>query len=179
MKIAKACAFILFASSISFVNAARIVGSTSSSVTLSISTASSCVFEGNALPEFDMADDYNAASFTTAAQGDVTVYAYCNHLTPITNRTLTGSTGTSTIQAGKNNGVLTTLTKDVPGPVGPNNSLIVKVWYIVGNTKQIMTGDYKGATRYATQIKAGYTAPAQFGASSGDYKGQVSFKIEF
>ncbi|AZI44137.1 hypothetical protein EHF33_14625 [Deinococcus psychrotolerans] len=152
---------------------AALAAQSSTTIPLNVTTSSSCVFDqANSAPTIDLYPEYKAGSVTSGPQGQVSVSVYCNKNTPISQRTLIGTTSTSTPGAH----VTAVLTQFSPGTT---DQLNVEAWFVTGPNSPVINGTYRGATRSVTLVNAGWPSAPQFNASSGFYTGSVSLVISF
>ena len=139
---------------------------------INATTLNSCVIDpSNINPSIFLDPDYEAALSYSGSAASIPITVFCNKNTPITQRSITDNSVTTT--AGESNSVETTLTK-----VGGTDTLNVRVWFTVLMGGPVFAGPFLGATRYTTRIDAGWKG-GQFGASSGFYSGSVLFTITF
>lgn len=147
---------------------------TSTAVPVTAVTQSACQFDtANSSPTIDL-PDYAAAEATTytGELAQVSISVYCNAGTPLTARTIGGSSAAVNIATA----VPVVLRKDGVINAPAINAL---VWYTAGSSNTVTSGTFQGARRYVSVIRAGWPTQAQFSAPTGFYSGTVDFTVEF
>jgi hypothetical protein len=152
-------------------------GTVPTSIPINATTVSSCVIvitSSNASIDLNASQQYTASGSYSGADGFVTTSVYCNKLTPLTQRSVTGVTTTTTF--GEANAVDVVLAKFFPTANG--DTIKVRAWFTNGTVAPSSDPGFVGATRYRQNVAAGWKN-GQWGASSGQYAGSVQFSVTF
>lgn len=152
-------------------------GTASRTVPINATTLNSCVIvlPGGTSIDFDNSAAYTASGSYSGDNGNIPASVYCNKLTPLTQRSVTGIS--TTITPGEPNAVDVVLTKYSPTANG--DTIKVRAWFTVGlTTPSTNDSGFVGAVKYRQILYAGWKN-GQWGASTGSYSGSFQFSVTF